>query len=313
MDLLRIAVLVAAALAAGGGWWGGGCGVEASIHTYDREPFREVGNAFLLSGGSEGIVADGADPAAPASSFINSGVRPVGITTWVVTVGAIRKTVSRLLILSISMGYGVVRPTLGGLTSKVLLLGLTYFLASEMLDIAENVGTINDISGKAKLFLVLPDAFLDAFLILWIFTSLSRTLEKLQARRSSVKLDIYRKFTNALAVSVIASVAWIGYEVYFKATDPFSERWQSAWIITAFWDVLAFVLLVVICYLWAPSQSSQRYAYSGEVADDDDEESQSLTKGTDGEVGMVKIDKDRNAGVSHAFSLEDETEEDKRE
>jgi len=29
-----------------------------------------------------------------------------------------------------------------------------------------------------------------------------------------------------LAISVIASVAWIGYEVYFKATDPFSERWQ---------------------------------------------------------------------------------------
>jgi acyl-CoA hydrolase len=44
-----------------------------------------------------------------------------------------------------------------------------------------------------------------------------------------------------------------------------------------------------------------------------DEESQSLTKGTDGEVGMVKIDEDRNTGVSHAFSLEDEVEEDKRE
>ncbi|PIA27214.1 hypothetical protein AQUCO_08200021v1 [Aquilegia coerulea] len=190
--------------------------------------------------------------------FNNTGTRPVGITTWVVTVGAVRKTVSRLLILSVSMGYGVVRPTLGGLTSKVLLLGVTYFLASELLDIAENVGTINDISGKARLFLVLPDAFLDAFLILWIFTSLSKTLEQLQAKRSSVKLDIYRKFSNALALSVIASVVWIGYEVYFKATDPFSERWQSAWIITAFWDVLAFLLLCVICYLWAPSQSSQR-------------------------------------------------------
>jgi hypothetical protein len=57
-----------------------------------------------------------------------------------------------------------------------------------------------------------------------------------------------------------------------------------------------------------------RYAYSGDAADDDDEESQSLTKGTDSEVGMVQIDKeDRNAGVSHAFILEDETEEDKRE
>lgn len=247
-------------------------------------------------------------------NFNSTGTRPVGITTWVVTVGAIRKTVSRLLILSVSMGYGVVRPTLGGLTSKVLLLGVTYFFASELLDIAENVGTINDISGKARLFLVLPDAFLDAFLILWIFTSLSRTLEKLQARRSSVKLDIYRKFANALAVLVITSVGWIGYEVYFKATDPFSERWQSAWIITAFWDILAFALLCVMCYLWAPSQSSQRYAYSGEGGDEGaDEEAQSLTKGvSDGDIGLVNLEKkDRNADA--VFSLEDEVEEDKRE
>ncbi|KAI0495227.1 hypothetical protein KFK09_025377 [Dendrobium nobile] len=249
-------------------------------------------------------------------NFNSTGARPVGITTWVVTVGAVRKTVSRLLLLSVSMGYGVVRPTLGGLTSKVLLLGVTYFLASELLDITENVGTINDISGKTRLFLVLPDAFLDAFLILWIFTSLSRTLEKLQARRSSVKLEIYRKFTNALAVCVIASVVWIAYEVYFKATDPFSERWQSAWIITAFWDILAFALLCVLCYLWGPSQSSQRYAYSGE-ADADDEEAQSLTKGiADGNIGLTKVEKkERNDDDDDddAYDIEAEVEEDKRE
>ncbi|KAF9599847.1 hypothetical protein IFM89_001793 [Coptis chinensis] len=246
------------------------------------------------------------------SRFNIMGTRPVGITTWVVTVGAVRKTVSRLLILSVSMGYGVVRPTLGGLTSKVLLLGVTYFLASELLDIAENVGTINDISGKARLFLVLPDAFLDAFLILWIFTSLSKTLEQLQAKRSSVKLDIYRKFSNALAIAVIASVVWIGYEVYFKATDPFSERWQSAWIITAFWDVLAFLLLCVICYLWAPSQSSQRYAYSEEAEEDfEEEEAQSLTRGPpEGDVSLVKQEK--NVG-NIVLDLEDDTGDGKRQ
>ncbi|XP_042456902.1 transmembrane protein 87B-like isoform X1 [Zingiber officinale] len=246
-------------------------------------------------------------------NFNVTGIRPVGITTWVVTVGAVRKTVSRLLILIVSMGYGVVRPTLGGLTSKVLLLGVTYFLASELLSITENVGAINDISGKARLFLVLPNAFLDAFLILWIFTSLSRTLEKLQARRSTVKLDIYRKFTNALAVTVIASVAWIGYEVYFKATDPFSERWQSAWIITAFWDVQSLLLLCIMCYLWAPSQSSQRYTYSGE-AGEDDEEAQVLTKGTlDANIGLVRIDrKERGVDDGDTFTLEDNVEEDKQ-
>ncbi|WVZ82178.1 hypothetical protein U9M48_029469 [Paspalum notatum var. saurae] len=40
-------------------------GVDPVIHTYDREPFREMGNAFLFSGGSEGIVADGTTPPRP--------------------------------------------------------------------------------------------------------------------------------------------------------------------------------------------------------------------------------------------------------
>ncbi|XP_028088626.1 transmembrane protein 87A-like [Camellia sinensis] len=249
--------------------------------------------------------------------FNNTGIRPVGITTWVVTVGAIRRTLSRLLILCVSMGYGVVRPTLGGLTTKVLLLGVTYFLASELLKITEYVGTINDVAGRARVFLVLPDALLDAFLILWIFTSLSRTLEQLQAKRSSVKLDIYRKFSNALVATVIASVAWIGYEVYFKGTDPFNERWQSAWMITAFWDILAYLLLCVICYLWAPSQSSQRYAYSDKMREEsDDDEAQSLCRESpNGDINLVKVQrKEKNAESTDVFNLEDDdSEEDKGE
>ncbi|GER30442.1 lung seven transmembrane receptor family protein [Striga asiatica] len=245
--------------------------------------------------------------------FNSMGVRPIGITTWVVTIGSVRKTISRILILSVAMGYGVVRPTLGGLTVKVLLVGITYFLATEMLNIAENVGSINDIAGRARVFFVVPVAFLDAFLILWIFTSLSKTLEQLQAKRSSIKLDIYRKFSNALALTVVASVVWIGYELYFKATDPFNERWQNAWIITAFWDVLAFALLCVICYLWAPSQSSQRYAYMDNKGDEtDDEETESLCRETSkGSISLVKQGQDdRNNGNT---SDSEESEEGKRE
>jgi len=50
----------------------------------------------------------------------------------------------------------------------------------KVLELVENVGAISDLSGKARLFLVLPVALLDAFFILWIFTSLSATLNKLQ-------------------------------------------------------------------------------------------------------------------------------------
>ncbi|XP_022724795.1 transmembrane protein 87A-like [Durio zibethinus] len=211
------------------------------------------------------------------AEFNGSGIRPVGITMWAVTFGAIKRTTSRIIILMVSMGYGVVRPTLGGLTSKVIMLGATFFLASEVLELVENVSAVSDLSGKARLFLILPVATLDAFFILWIFTSLSATLNKLQARRMVVKLDIYRKFTNALAVAVIVSVGWICYELYFKSNDVYNEQWQNAWIIPAFWQVLSFSLLCVICVLWAPSQNSMRYAYSEEASEDFEKDDTTLT------------------------------------
>ncbi|KZV58790.1 transmembrane protein 87A-like [Dorcoceras hygrometricum] len=209
--------------------------------------------------------------------FNETGVRPTGITVWAVTFGTVKRTISRLIILIVSMGYGVVRPTLGGLTSKVLSLGGTFFVASEVLELIENVGAVSDNSGKAILFFILPVAILDAFFILWIFTSLSSTLNKLQARRMTAKLDIYRKFTNALAVAIIVSVGWICYELYFKSNDIYNERWQNAWIIPAFWQVLSFSLLCVICALWAPSQTSMRYAYSSEDADEEFDKDNTLT------------------------------------
>ncbi|CAF1919647.1 unnamed protein product [Brassica oleracea] len=188
-------------------------------------------------------------------SWVNLSVEAEARGLWHLLHGLLQSVLSERLCDGFSYSvfrwdsFGVVKSTLGGLTSKVLLDGVTYFVASEMLDIAENVGIIDDVSGRAKLFLVLPDAFLDAFLILWIFTSLSKTVEQLQTKRTSVKLDIYRKFSNALTVLVVTSVAWIVYEVH-SSTDPFNERWQTAWTITAFWDVIACVLLCIICYLW---------------------------------------------------------------
>ncbi|KAH7677679.1 Transmembrane protein GPR107/GPR108-like protein [Dioscorea alata] len=249
------------------------------------------------------------------ANFNSTGTRPIAITLWAVTFTAVKKTLSRLLLLVVSMGFGVVRPTLGGVSSKVAILGVVYFIASEALELVEHLGNVNDFTGKKRLFLVLPVALLDACFILWIFSSLSKTLEKLQLRRSVAKLDLYRKFTNALAVSVLLSVAWIGYELYFNATDPLSELWQWAWIIPAFWNASAYILLVVICILWAPSQNPTRYAYSEDTTDDFDEEGVPLTGSsvkTTGDI-MSKLERKERKTTDHVFGLGDDLEEDKRE
>ncbi|KAE8735767.1 Detected protein of confused Function [Hibiscus syriacus] len=249
------------------------------------------------------------------ANFNATGSRPMGITLWAVTFTAVKKTVSRPLLLVVSMGYGVVRPTLGAVIFKVLLLGLTYFFFSEALGLVENLQNINDLTGKARLFLVLPVSLLDACFIIWIFSALSQTLEKLQIRRSMAKFALYRRFTNTLAISVLLSIAWVGYELYFNAADPLSELWQRAWIIPAFWNLLAFVLLVVICSLWAPSNNTTRYAYS-ETGDELEEEGFSLTSSgvlLTGESTVKLERKERKASNDDLFRLSEELEEDKRE
>ncbi|CAN6451437.1 unnamed protein product [Victoria cruziana] len=248
------------------------------------------------------------------AAFNATGIRPSGLTVWAVTFGTVKRTVSRVIILMVSMGYGVVRPTLGGLTSKVLLLGATFFLASEVLELVENVGSVSDFSGKTRLFLVLPVGLLDAFFIIWIFKSLSKTLEKLQTRRMTAKLDIYRKFTNALAVAVIVSVGWICYELYFKSKDIYNEGWQKAWIIPAFWQVLSFSLLCIICVLWAPSQNSMRYAYSEDAGEDfDKDESLTLLKPASTTVNDENSLRFTDTKQADSLLHGDEPEEDKRE
>ena len=79
----------------------------------------------------------------------------VWTSPWIlaVLISSARKTVSRSLVLVVSMGYGVVRPTLGGLTKKVVSLSAAYFVATATLDVMTNVGAIDDLTSSARIFL----------------------------------------------------------------------------------------------------------------------------------------------------------------
>lgn len=75
---------------------------------------------------------------------------------------------------------------------QIIALGASYFVAVMSLDLIINVGTIDDLTSTARIILTLPVATLDCIFILWVFTSLSRTLNQLQARKAGAKLELYR-------------------------------------------------------------------------------------------------------------------------
>ena len=207
------------------------------------------------------------------ANFNATGYRPYVATIFAVLLGSLRTTLSRALVLVVSMGYGVVRPTLGGVTAKVIALCACYFCSAAIKDVVEHVGTVDDLKPGAKLLLILPVSALDALFLVWTFTSLSKTLTQLLLRRQMQKLALYRVFTNALALTAVLSLMWLGFEVWFKSTDVINQKWEFVWVIGAFWHVLSFVLLCVICLLWRPTDMSARYAYSDMAKDNISEES----------------------------------------
>ncbi len=71
-----------------------------------------------------------------------------------------------------------------------------------------------------------------------------------------------RRFTNTLAVMVWVSVAWIALELYVRVTDQYNENWRYEWIMNDFWYMLNFMFLAIIAFLFRPTSTSTRYAYS---------------------------------------------------
>jgi len=241
------------------------------------------------------------------TNFNATGFRPYATTLFAVLLGTVRKTVSRMLILVVSMGYGVVRPTLGGLSRRVLALGAAYFTAASALDVMTNVGTIDDLTSSARIILVLPVAVLDAVFILWIFTALSRTLSQLSQRRQGTKLTLYRQYTNALAISVVVSSLWIAYEMYFKMQDSFNEHWQTDYINNAFWHILSFLLLTIICVLWRPTDKATRYAYDADAGDQEiDELLGASAPSSSGDSAGDKKEVEMASASEKVFAIDDE-------
>ena len=223
--------------------------------------------------------------------FNATGYRPAATTLYAVLVGCARRTLCRYVALAVAMGYGVVVPVLGGAAQgKAAALCAVYMLASSALGGLTSVGQVSDLTGGARALLGLPVAALDAVFVLWIFSSLSKTLATVAARRATAKLALYRRLTNALAVMVWASIAFIAYETYAKVTDPYAERWRLDWATAAFWVGLDFAFTAAVAALFRPCPAAARFAY---CADANGDEYEALERGggagAGGKAGVPRL------------------------
>lgn len=201
--------------------------------------------------------------------FNAGGTRGVVPVTAGVLTSTVRKTVSRLLVLTVSLGYGVVRPSLGSDAKRVGALGAVYFVCSAALDLVSNVSQISELSVPLRLLFILPVTLLDGLFYWWTFKALTRTLGQLSSRRQSAKLLLYRRFSHVLLGLIGVSAGWVAYQMRAIVADDLDGAWSSLWVFDCFWQLLYLVVLLAICLLWSPSKNNLQYAYMDELVDMD--------------------------------------------
>jgi len=193
------------------------------------------------------------------------GIYHLGAIIIGILVSTFKRTVSRLLVLVVAMGFGVVKANLGTTKYKVLFLGELYFIFSGAFQILSG----NSSAEGLTTMLVIPVALLDTFFYWWIFLSLARTISQLTIRRQPLKLSMYKTLFATLIISGLVSGAIIIYQLYTVLEAEVDERWETWWMWEAFWHLLYFFVLLAIAILWRPTSNNTRYAYA-ELKEDED-------------------------------------------
>uniref|UniRef100_A0A673NIP9 Transmembrane protein 87B n=1 Tax=Sinocyclocheilus rhinocerous TaxID=307959 RepID=A0A673NIP9_9TELE len=191
-----------------------------------------------------------------------------GLLIFAELISALKRTLARLLVIIVSLGYGIVKPRLGTVMHRVVGLGVLYFAFAAI----EGVLRITGAKDSDLALLANIPLALDSLTISHIFVSLAQTIKTLKLRRNPVKLSLYRHFTNTLIFAVLASIIFMVWTTKkFRLADCQAD-WMELWVDDAFWRFLFSIILLVIMFLWRPSVNNQRYAYTPLIDDSDDEE-----------------------------------------
>merc|ERR1711892_245422 len=243
------------------------------------------------------------------NSVNNSGISLPGAHKFAEAVSALKRSLARMLVIIVSLGFGVIKPRLGPMLHRIVGVGALYFILATV-DAFVHVDTaLHEHDNTAILFTQIPLAILDSIICWWIFVSLLSTMKTLRLRRNVMKLALYRHFANIVGFMVVASVIFILWDIQTHRMGGCHNAWDELWLNKAFWHLLFSVILLSIMVLWRPSANSQRYAYSPLVDDVDSEDEEDAEVTTKSSVAMT-VKKRGGDGGGQVVDEDDKMEDD---
>mmetsp|Transcript_35804 Transcript_35804/g.55091 ORF Transcript_35804/g.55091 Transcript_35804/m.55091 type:complete len:569 (+) Transcript_35804:63-1769(+) len=191
-----------------------------------------------------------------------------------VILGVMKRAISRCLVLMVSLGWGVVRDSLGSRMKTIMTLGLIYCVVSS----ARDISTLFEATENQKLstgqekklfdlvtILTFVVAAIDVTFYMWILDALNGTMQYLENMNQTTKLKRYLRLRCILLFSILFAVMWAMFILLNRyMTEAILEPNQE-WAIDASWGVNYLIILIGVAWLWRPNSAAKDYAYVMEL------------------------------------------------
>ncbi|XP_064484318.1 transmembrane protein 87A-like [Ornithodoros turicata] len=202
-----------------------------------------------------------------------TGYSVQGAVLFAEVLSSLKRSLARLLVIIVSLGFGIVKPRLGPMLHRVVIVGCLYFILAAVEGCIRTLRPKNA-PGREQTMLSVGLALVDSGICWWIFNSLIQTTRTLRLRRNVIKLSLYRHFTNTLIFAVLASIVFMVWMTFSHRAVECLTDWKELWFDDGYWQLLFSIVLLVIMFLWRPTNNNQRYAFTPllDAADDEDKE-----------------------------------------
>jgi Lung seven transmembrane receptor len=194
---------------------------------------------------------------------------------WIgVLTGVLKQGISRCLIVMVSLGWGVVRDSLGSTMRTIVVLGASYIGVSAVRDLmlvfaVEDMTTLS-YDAEEEIFsviriLTLVISAVDVIFIMWILDALNNTMMYLENMNQSRKLERYLKLRCLFLFSILFATMWAVFTLVHTVNEEGIVEEENAWAIDAASEVNYLFVLVGVAYLWRPNPNAKEYAYVMEL------------------------------------------------
>jgi len=211
------------------------------------------------------------------------GVRPdFAMYSWI-SFRVLKGAISRCLLVMVSLGWGVIRDTLGDVMKKIIVLGLIYSALSFGKELAAIifVEEFQILSNEVEkeiydifaIFTYLVAAC-DVTFIIWIFDGMNSTMEYLENMNQSMKLKRFLRLRLILILSVFFVVVAAVFTIVDATMDTTLLSEGQEWLTRGAFELNYILVLFSIALLWRPDPRAKEFAYVMElpsIADDEND------------------------------------------